>query len=65
MHRKLPASRPALSAHQRAKLRARSMCAEQTIDRWWRDRRSVREATDERLTQAAREEGIEHPGEAT
>jgi hypothetical protein len=52
-----------LPAHVKARLRARSMCAEQTIDRWWRDRRSVRDATDQRLTRAAQDEGIRHPSD--
>jgi hypothetical protein len=64
MHRKpLPVPTP-LPAHLKARLRARSMCAEQTIDRWWNDRTRVRDATDQRLTQAAHEEGIAHPSEA-
>ncbi len=55
---------PRLPVHQKARLRARSMCAEQTIDRWWRDRSRVPDATDQRLTQAARDEGLVHPSEA-
>jgi len=39
------------------------MCAEKTIDRWWNDRRSVRDATDQRLTRAAHEEGLRHPSD--
>ena len=63
MNRKpLPPPAP-LPAHLKAKLRARSMCAEQTIDRWWTNRRSVRDATDQRLTRAALDEGISHPSD--
>jgi hypothetical protein len=63
MHRKPLPSMPPLPAHLKAKLRARSMCAEQTIDRWWNDRGSVRDATDQRLTRAARDEGVRHPSD--
>jgi hypothetical protein len=63
MHCKLLTSPPRLPAHVKACLRARSLCAEQTIDRWWKDRRSVRDATDLRLTRAAQDEGIRHPSD--
>ncbi len=64
MHRKPLPALPTLPPHLKAKLRARSMCAEETIARWWNDRAGVRDATDQRLTQAAREEGIAHPADA-
>jgi hypothetical protein len=46
-----------------AKLRAVTLCDEDTIARWWRDREAVRTATDERLTEAARSLGIAHPND--
>ena len=57
-----PLSKP-LPSRVKARLRAASMCAEQTIDRWWTDRASVRDATDHRLTEAAREIGLIHPSD--
>jgi hypothetical protein len=47
----------------RAQLRAVTLCDDATIARWWHDRKSVRGATDARLTAAARELGIAHPDE--
>ena len=60
MHTPSPAPLP---AHLKARLRARSMCSEKTIARWWFDRSLVRDATDQRLTRAAQEEGLLHPSD--
>ena len=46
-----------------AQLRAASLCDEATIAKWWKNRDSVRRATDERLSQAAKGLGILHPGD--
>ena len=51
---------PALTARDRARLRALTLCDETTIDRWWRHE-DVRPATDERLASAARKLRIQRP----
>lgn len=52
-----------LPAHLKAKLRAESLCAEQTIDRWWKNPSTVRDATDQRLTAAAHAIGLALPSD--
>jgi hypothetical protein len=47
-----------LTVMQRAQLRAKTMCADETIDAWWSGRRAVRPATAARLGAAAGELGI-------
>jgi hypothetical protein len=53
-----------LSVSDRARLRAESLCDEQTIERWWAGRHRVRDATAERLTAAAHRLGIARPNDA-
>jgi hypothetical protein len=50
-----------LNPMDRARIRAASGCAEQTIDRFVVDPRSVRCVSGERITRAARELGITLP----
>lgn len=54
----------ALTPHLVAQLRARSMCADKTIGRWWRGQ-TVRDASRVRLEQAARELGVVAPQSST
>jgi hypothetical protein len=49
---------PPLTPHQRALLRAETMCATETIDAWWSGKRRVREATAIRLDRGARKLGL-------
>jgi hypothetical protein len=53
-----------LPASVKAQLRAISMCSEKTIERWWADQDSVRDATHQRLTAAAKIAALTLPARA-
>ena len=56
----VPPPRPPLAPSARAQLRAMTMCAEKTVDRWWRGDR-VQPVNNERLTRAAEQLGLLPP----
>lgn len=56
----MPNPNPPLRTSDKATLRAASLCADKTIERWWRGE-NVRGASAERLERAAAQTGISRP----